>query len=266
MGKQRISASFLEALARCGMQAYYAYIERLRRPPGVAQLVGTATHQSACDDLTAKIETGALLEHSDVLDAAASAFDDSWDGEPPDLSADERKVGTDKVRGQAKDQVIQLAALHHEVLAPQLQPTGVEARFDLELGGFPFNLSGYRDVDEVTRTRDLKTTGKTPSPRAAEQSVQLEVYALSRKVRDGKPVEHVTLDFLVKTKTPSVVIAKATPPPDFGALFERIEAAAHVMETGAFYPTDPGNWVCQEKYCGYWNDVCPYGRRRRTQA
>lgn len=264
--KRRISASFLGTLARCGMQAYFSFVERIFQPPGVALVVGKAVHASAAADLTNKIEHGQLLFTDHVLDRAATIFDAEWEGEEPELTEEERSEGRQAVRGRAKDEAIALSCLHHDDVAPKLDPIGVERRFDIEIRGFPLDLSGYRDVDEPACTRDIKTAGKTPAATAAENSVQLEVYALSRKVFDGKEVSTVALDYLVKTKKPKAVTVTAAAPSDFAPLFQRIEAAAKVIETGAFYPTDPDSWVCSKRFCGYWQDHCPYGRRRRVQV
>jgi len=33
------------------------------------------------------------------------------------------------------------------------------------------------------------------------------------------------------------------------------------IKTGIFPPTNPDSWWCSEKWCGYWDDVCPFGRK-----
>ena len=82
---------------------------------------------------------------------------------------------------------------------------------------------------------------------------------------DGQAPAPVHLDHLVKKKggvTHELRSAIKTEN-DFVALKERLRRAEDVVRKGAFYPTDPGNWACSERFCGYYNR-CPFGSKGRT--
>lgn len=267
--KPHLSPSQLTMLSRCPKQFEFRYVEGLRIPPGVAQIVGTASHRSVEKNLKSKIDTGLLLPDEEVEQIAADALVAEWAGQEPKLDDEEKEQGVDKTLGDAKDQAVQLARVHHKELAPSLKPTHVERFFRLELKGFPYDMIGYIDVQEGSdAVRDTKTTGKSPSQQDADGSIQLTTYGLAVKASDGKAPAKYTLDGLVKGRKGGVSLAIAETQRtegDFRSLLHRVELAAKIIERGAFYPTDPTNWWCSARWCGYW-DRCEFGGRHRVQT
>jgi RecB family exonuclease len=158
------------------------------------------------------------------------------------------------------DFAVACATLHHEQVAPALEPVAVERKFHVELPG-PFDLAGTIDVQEQARLRDTKTTAKSPSEDAADKSLQLTVYhyALSR---EGTAVESVHLDYLVRgAKTRKVVPLKSTRGTvDHERLLRLVDLAGRQIQSGIFLPCDPSAWCCSPRWCGYW-DRCPFGAR-----
>jgi hypothetical protein len=212
--------------------------------------------------------SGMLISEEEVKQSADDAFEGEWIGTPPLLSEEEKDRGVATVRGAAKDQSIALSVLHHRELAPTLQPIGVEKKMRLVLDGFPFDLEGTIDVEEPRVIRDRKTSAKSPSGNEIEGNPQGEAYALMLSKTEDRPPKPFVMDYLVKTTKPKVVTIGPWAPANYVAIVKRFEAAAHVLESGAFYPVDPtgpSGWVCQPKWCGYF-DICPFGRARRTQV
>lgn len=260
--------SVLSMLSKCGMQAYYRYVEGIKAPPGVALHIGTAVHKATEADLRSKMQTGKLLDVDEVRETAGAALEANWLGEGVLLDDDEQKLGEAIVRGEAKDDAIALSVLYHRDLAPKLEPIAVERKMRLDLPGFPFDLEGAIDVETTRTIRDRKTSGKSPSGNEATGNPQLDTYAMMQSVIDKTPPKEVALDFLVKLKTPKAVVVPGPAPSDFAPIIERIERAAVVFEKGAFYPVDPTGpsaWVCTKKWCGYF-DRCPFGQRRVKQV
>ena len=248
------------------MQYKFRYEDGLKIPPGVAAYVGTGTHASVEANLTKKKDTGELLPIEEVLTIAADSIRAEWQGEPPRLTDDERGVGEKAIQGRAVDMAISLAGLHHAAFAPKITPIHVERPWKLELEGFPFDLAGRLDVQEAHAVRDTKTKGKSPSADAAHRSVQLTAYSLAVKTIDGVNPKELSLDFLVKTKTPKPVrVVSSRSDADYKVFLLQVEAMAKVIEAGAYYPTDSDNWICSKKWCGYFESTCPYGARRRVQ-
>lgn len=265
--KPSLSPSRLDMLSRCGMQYYFRYVEGKIIRPGVAMVIGTATHKAIEANLRNKIETGSLLAEEAVAQTASEALKDTWLGDEPRLDEEEAKEGEAAVKGSAIDTAVSLSKAHHKVLAPTIKPIYVERGFRLELKSNPFDLTGYIDIQEADGIRDTKTVGKSPQGEEADKSVQLTAYALAAKINGGPDPAKVSLDYLVKTKEPKVLTLSSTrSTADYKGLLLRMERAAEVIEKGAFYPTSPDNWVCSARFCGYWESVCPHGKRSRTQA
>lgn len=258
-----ISPSKIRLLQLCGEAFRRKYLEGQPSWYGTAAAIGIATHQSAENDLTNKVEQGELLSSEEVIDYAADAFEHVWDTEPIELTKEEKE---DKhgVHDRSKDQTIQLSWLHHDDLAPEIRPAHLEKRLELEVEGFPLTLLGYADVIEEDGTiRDLKTRGKTPRATDAQDDIGLQFYSLIQDTKGERPKE-LALDVLVKTKTPKRVTVTSPVQKDHDATLGRIERAAHIIETGAYMPAEPSHWKCSEKFCEFFDD-CRWGRRRLKQ-
>lgn len=263
--KPALSSSMLRTLRNCGMQYYYRYVEGIIARPGVAMVIGTATHKAIEINLTAKRDTGELLAPEAVEQQAAEALDNTWDGEQPILYDKELIVGEKATRGWAKDVAVALSRLHHTTLAPRIQPVHLERYWRLELKGFPMDLDGFIDIQEPSAVRDTKTKAKSPSDDEADRSTQLTAYALAVRTIDGALPMAVHLDFLIHTKEPKqLTLTSVRTDEDFRSLLLEVERACRVIEAGAFMPTDPANWQCSERWCGYYNELCPFGARRRS--
>jgi len=264
--KPALHHSMLAMLSKCGEMVRFRYIEGIIAPPGIALLVGTAVHKAAEDDLKNKMAFGTGLPLEKVKERAKEAFNQAWDKEGVALSDEEKTQGEAVVRGAGIDESVELSALHSVKITPIRKPTHVERKLRLVLDGFPFDIEGTIDVQEGDDTiLDRKTSSKSPSGGEAEGNPQLDTYALMKRVVDGTPVKRVGLDYLVKTTTPKAVTVYAPAPAAFDSIVARVERAAKVLESGAFYPVDPtgpSGWVCQPKWCGYY-DRCAFGRARR---
>ena len=68
-----LSPSKINTFERCQLQYKFRYLDNLRKPPGVAAAIGTATHKAVEVNLRAKLDTGALLPLEAVQQAALAA-------------------------------------------------------------------------------------------------------------------------------------------------------------------------------------------------
>ncbi len=270
--KPRISPSLLGTLSRCGMQAYFGYVKKIRQPPGVAMLTGRAAHDTIQDDLSHKIETKTLLTSEEIADNAAAYLRSEWDKEAVALDPDERAQGRKKVLGYQTDRAVRLALLHHTEVAPKMKPLTVEERFDIRVADCSHDISGKLDVKQGggkakpwREIDDTKTKGKAPPKGEVYGDVQLQLYALAVKVKEGIAPRRIGRTYLVGTKTTTKLVEERGPAPkDYTPVLRRVHAAAAMLDAGTFYPCAPSDWVCQAKFCGYWESTCPFGRRART--
>lgn len=254
--KPYLSVSQINMLAKCGEQYRRRYVLGQKRPPAVAQVIGKGVHASVEKDLTSKLEWGELIDDEEIPDLAADATRRMWQADEP-----QREEG-DPDQGGAVDEAVSLARLHHGKVAPAITPVALERAFLLEIPEFPFDLMGVVDVEEPTRIRDTKTSGKAPSGNPAERDLQGELYTLEARLRGHDKV--FQMDHLVRGRSPRYIPSEARyTEADHLSFLRRVEAAAAAVKAGTFLPAAPGSWACSPKWCGYWND-CAWGARQQV--
>lgn len=245
--------------ARCELQWEFRYGMGIKSPPGVAAVIGRATHQTVEADLRFKMSWGSLLSKEEVQDIAAESARKEWENETPII-----RVGDPDVGG-AVDTVVSLAELHHSEVAPAIDPIAIEQAFKIEIPQLKYDVVGVVDIETETSIRDTKTSSKAPSASVALRSPQLAGYHLHSAL-SGRPDKSIALDYLVKTRTPYAVTIEAQPTAaDHITFIDRIDRMARSLETGIFKPTNPDNWWCSEKWCGYW-DRCRFGARKSVSV
>ena len=265
MPKPQIHKSMIGMFDRCPKQYEQRYVEGLRIPPASAMIVGSGVHGSAELDLRAKRDIGHLLPDDAIRDAARDSLNTAWDKEGVALDDEEKMLGEKIVKAEAMKMTIALAVLHHDDLAPRLEPLHIERPFTVELKGFPVDLSGTIDLQESNGTvRDLKTRKASPPAGLADASLDMSCYGLAAKALDGESPKMLAMDFLVKTKTPKLVTQETTrSEAAYRAFLMRVEVVSRAIESGIFPPCSPDNWCCSPRWCGYWTR-CPYGAAARV--
>jgi hypothetical protein len=259
-----VSYSRMSMLSRCGEQFRRRYVEHEVVPPDVSLAVGRAVDRAVSENLRSKMVGTGLKPAEEVADLARDAVEDEFRGEVV-LSDEEASRGLRAVKGEAADKSIRLASCHARELAPAITPTAVQRWMAVDLSrlGYPAELVGIIDVQEgADRVRDTKTSAKSPVAGAADQSLQLTTYGLAARVLDGKAPTALGLDFLVDSKSGAKSVTQQTSRSveDYRSLLRRVERYLEVVEKGAFQPTNPDNWWCSTRFCGYAT-TCPFYRR-----
>lgn len=262
--KLKLHVSALNMLTRCGEQYRRRYIENERIPPGFSLVVGRATDAPVNADLENKIQKGELLPDEAIKDLARDSLVKEWEG-GIQLEKEYADLGYKKAQAVAIDTAVTCASMHHEEVAPALQPTHVQRYWRIDIEHIPVELTGIIDVQEgASAVRDTKTSKKSPSADEADNSLQLTTYSMALKVVDGAAPEKVWLDYLIYTKTPKLVqLESKRQDPDYEHVLRRIYNAYDCIEKGVFVPAGLDHWACSEKWCGYWQ-TCPYARHPLT--
>jgi len=260
MENKIISISKLTMLWRCGEQYYRRYIKGEIIPPGVAIIVGSSTHKTIEVNLKNKIEKKQLLNLDIIKDLARDEVTKRFEGEIL-LSEEEKSKGKEAVKGEAIDFAVSCSEAHAKELAPKIEPIAIEKTFYLDIPNNPFQISGTIDILEENKIRDTKTTSRFVKG-TADKSLQLTMYSLAEKITENKKIKKLCLDFLVKRKDGTEVITEETKrdDKDFEVLLARIENALNQLKAGIFPPTNPENWWCSEKFCGYYK-TCKYVKK-----
>jgi hypothetical protein len=257
--KPQLHATDLGMLSLCPMQYHYRRVEGIIAPPGIAAIAGSGTHAGVEHSMRHKMETSELADLEAVQEVAKDAVNARWE-EGVHLTDEDQTVPETKLRGQVVDKAVRLTSLHHKQLAPVIMPTQVERKWVVELDGYPMDLAGMIDLQEEHSLRDTKTAAKKPPAKTANVSQQITMYCLAASIIDGEIPEECWMDNLVDTKTPKVHSMRTTrDEEDVQILLRRVEAAIELIEGGKFYPCDPSHWICDPKWCGYF-ERCPYSR------
>jgi hypothetical protein len=271
--KPHVSPTQIDMLARCGEQWYRRYVKGEKIAPGIALVIGGATHASTEKQLRRKFDTqGDLPTVEEARAWAADSFEQKYAAEGVQYSADEIEEGVAAVKGRAKDTTISLAAGYLTTFAREITPARIEWPFRIETP-WTHDVLGYVDVVDqrpngALAIRDTKTkVGKKPSSSEADDSFQLSVYALAHQVYGGDVPVPVTLDFVVAKPKPTgtlvepVRLVSVRTEHDMEVTVERINRAIEVIDRGVFMPARPNEWWCSRKFCGYY-DSCKFAGGR----
>lgn len=288
--KPQLHVSMLNTLSACGIQFLRRYGHRFGLwekeeviPPGIALAIGISTHKSVEENLKHKILNNYFLPREEAIETAVREATGIWQSGV--LLTDEEVENMAVARGEMIDMSAALSGLHYDQIAPRLHPVSVEEKWVVELKNYPFDLAGQIDIREsiprsdvqkyeaekagqnpeepLASIRDTKTSGKKPAPEAIN-SMQMAMYARAHKVLYGKPPDMISLDYLVKTKTPYAITINGQPSDAaMGPLLARIEQFAVILDAAQrgkvnlFTPAQPDDWRCTQKFCGY-SRTCKY--------
>jgi len=259
--------SALATLQKCGELFRRKYVERERWPSSPRALRGTVVHKVARRGYQRKLETATLPSVEETKDVAATEFDATW-AEGVMLTAEETAIGIGATRDASKDFAVDLSAYHVEKVAPAVHPIGVERKITVRPKDSDLVIHGTIDLIDQTATgeivRDLKTSEKSPSALAADDSQQMSMYAMIRLAEVGTLPEKLTLDYLVRTparhEMKHVPLDTTRDAEDVRVIVTRINTAVEAVKRGLYVPTNPENWWCSAKFCDA-HSTCPYVRR-----
>lgn len=252
-----IHQSELHTYAKCGKMWEFRYLHGIKTPPSAAITVGRSVDYAVTQNLAQKIQSGADLPESDILDACATEFD---------RESTETDWGSSD-RGVEKDSAIECAKVHHSQVAPGISPAAVQERFVLETDA-GYNLAGiidYRTTDNVTG--DTKTASKrrlsSYSPGCVSRALQPAMYSFAHKAITGKLPKGFRYDVLVKPeqlktkRNPATVhtVQERVTTRDVDWLLSTVDTFYRATQAGVAMPAPEGSWWCSSKWCGYWS-IC----------
>lgn len=252
-----LSVSQVAMFSRCPEQWRRRYIEKEVIPPGIAARVGTGVHKGAETNWKAKIQTGKDEPLDVIQDAARDAYRNGLlEGVyiPPkekDTARNDMAEGVDTVTG--------LAEVFHREMAPNIMPKYIEKKVEYKPSELSVPFVGYIDLitDDLVLS-DLKTAARSWTQAKADEDIQITGYWMFAQKMLGQPPNRLTLDVLVKNKTPKYQEIETTrQQSDWDALIARSRTMLKMVEAGIFPPADSGCWLCSPRFCGYWWS-CPY--------
>ena len=204
-----VSPSRLKNVLSCRLRFYFEKVLALPRPLAPKLHFGKAVHAGIQHYNKARWRGGDASEPA-VLSAFAEAF-----AHPEDNKTVAWDEPDEEAEMKAKGEVLLSAFLTHQQHVIEPQPMGVEVRLSAEVQGLALPLLGIIDLVKADRRAvDYKTIGATPKLEleAWQHKVQLTLYALLIEDATGEPSPGSELVFLVKTKTPKVLVHRSPTP------------------------------------------------------
>ena len=246
-----LSHSSISTFLRCPRQWAFAYLEGLRRPPGVALIKGSAVDAGLTHNLRQKVESHIDLPTVDVLEATEMAFraDVDRNGGQSEIQWD----GSNFARGL--DSAIDLTALHMDHHAPHIQPTEVQLELHRTLpDGRDF--VGHLDFVTAAGVGDWKTGGKKMGQSAADSDRQPDAYAYLLDT----PIDFTFWRAIdTGTRLSTEVVSTHRDQSQINWFEGQAVDVSTAINAGVFPPNTSG-WHCSPKFCGFFQ-LCMSGRK-----
>jgi hypothetical protein len=239
----QIDFSATDTYIKCGKRYEFRYVHGIKSPPSVAMAEGSAHHKAMEINNVHKIEKSRDLKASQMTEVFVDDFRKRVDSEELEWGDEDEN----KIYSRAKA----IHVVYARDVAPLLRPVASEKKFEKEvtLNGRKFTIYGTVDLEDAEPAiLDYKTVARARSQSDVDNTIQLSLYAFASKVPT------VGIINLVKKANPEVGIVKSrrTPSQILWAL-NIAQSVAESVQKGAFHYTDPGNWWCSSRFCGYWN-------------
>jgi CRISPR/Cas system-associated exonuclease Cas4 (RecB family) len=250
-----LSVSQIEMYMRCPRQYEKRYVEGKKDPPNIAMIEGSSHHKGMQVNNTNKKEKGQDLRPKQVFEAFADYFSDNKkDVAKKDWGGEKEKDIVDRGKG--------LIADYMKRYAPRLMPEIIEHEIKISVAGIP--ILGYIDVaggflplvgkrGAEKAVVDYKAAGKKKSSADLLNSVQLTMYGVAAVEEFG--FHDPVLGFMTLLK-PKQETAWQSTPYDLGRsqwLKHIVVSIADAISRGSFPVTNPTNWCCDPRWCGYYH-------------
>lgn len=257
--ERRFSHSLVDTYLDCPRKAYYRYVEEVPSPKTAALVRGSACDEGWNEYLLRKID-GEDMPLEDLLTAVEENF-----------RADVRKNGGvseidwgDSNARATLDSALELAAIWHGELGPQIQPTAVQVEYHRRLkSGRDF--VGFTDYEGLvplgvgdamaTVVGDNKTGSRAMPQGDADKALQPSAYGWLKD-------EPITFAFTraIETKsgthkTETILTSRSKAANEwYGEMVETVERG---WVAGVF-PPNPKSNLCSPKWCPFFERCQPH--------
>ena len=252
---QHVSPTAMKGYFSCSLRFFFEKVRQLPKPVSPALHVGKAVHEGLRAFHLARWREGDPSETA-VLAAFLKAFGELEKNEGPVEWSD----STERTESFAAGERVLKAYLASDHARAEGKPLGVEVVLNDAIPGLDLPLTGVIDLVRPGHVPvDFKTSASTPGDLNLEAFLhesQLTAYQLLLEAATGEPVTALELVFLIKTKTPKVLLHRE--PPADAHRKQRFIALANAFIAGVraerFHP-QPGlhcTWCSFRNECRAW--------------
>lgn len=242
---EHISASQLNLWLRCPKAFEFRYMLGMKTPPSGALARGSACHKAWEADHRNKMITKQNLPMEEILDVYSLSFESSATG--ADFKGEDR--------GAMKDQGVAMTKIYHEEVSRNIQPVAVEEEFAIKIGDH--KVIGFIDVEtDAGEIRDAKTAARRKSNIPMDHQLQMAIYSRAKPTAKTFILDNAISANGKSAAVESLTLTRTDLPNR--RLNSFLNAFGESLLKGLFPPTNPDNWCCSEKWCGFWH-MCSCG-------
>lgn len=175
---ETINFSKMFTWSTCQRKYRYIYVEKIKRPPGVALIFGSTSHSAQEYAYKEKMKSGVRPPLKDTKEVFADTLDSNIKGD-----------GIVYKEGESRDMMQDqgLTAIeHYEPEAKKITPIAIEQAFEIQLKGEPYIVNGRMDLVEKNRISDLKFSKYAPNKWDPKYQTQLGIYRWADRLQNGK--------------------------------------------------------------------------------
>ncbi len=251
----------------CGEAYRRERIEGDRREIGIAGKRGLAVDEALSASLEAKINHGKLLPTAEVA-AHASREILKLKKRDVHLTRSEESDGWVNTRTRVAKIAGEMATLANDSVCTTMQPAATQAYLEPTIPGTDIRMKMYIDVvQKNNEIGDWKTKNRDPGAKAAEQSIQLAIYAWGARtestpdniVRSPSQSLHVLLPPTTRMPVRYKKYSACHDEDSQNRALGRMVEFDYAVRQGIFPPADPDSFKCSLDYCPYYKE-CAFGR------
>lgn len=266
MNKTSFSKAELKTSFRCGMQHMLRWIEGIKLRPTFAQASGQGASAGVKKAIELHADKKEVTVETCVVAARVAAEEAmTEDGVRDPYDCTEAQLVEQKTRA------VSVAGNAAKVFA-EILPASMHLISMVPEQGWKLNIPG---LAELTGTFAALTDESIPlSPRyfmpkiKTDDEVQhdplmaLDAYT-GRVLRESSKTYVNTYMTDIRGGSADIELVHYEDD-DVERMLDRVEAHVGAIQKGVAVPATHDSWTCNKEYCGYYEDICPYGRRNRT--
>lgn len=255
--RNHISFSQIDTYLRCPRQYRFRYIDRIERVPSFNTdlVLGSYVHNFIAEVLERKLKTKdpSKTEVKELIDHMKYKLEVEY---KRNISNDIEIVGS-----VHKNNIFNffegISNRWVKDILPEFKPVSVEQelRYDILGNEFLMYIDAIQELpNKKKRIVDWKVTNKKKSDRDVESSIQLSIYSYATKIND------VAFVSLIKPKNKPTIFNEIITTNgmrgvvDYKWLEEIISGVMSGIKKDCFPVCSPSNFLCNERYCDYWDD------------
>jgi len=249
---ETLSHSKVAMLSKCPRQFYYRYILGYKIPPNAFRNFGGAYHKTLEANFKHKVESGNDMSIEQVKDI----FTDEWKS----ASAEVEWNYEDEREENFSNRGVDLVGTYVKDIAPKRNPSHVEYEFKVSLPEIDRPFVGVIDlVLQENYMSDHKTSTRRWPKDRANNELQPTAYYLAFEEDFGVEPKGFVYDIAPRTGKPQIqVVQTARTQVEKSEYLERLKIVEDSIEKENYPKTNPSNWYCSSRWCGYYG-ACMQG-------